>query len=140
MAEYTNVAVQTVDAGQNLLFTETPVPGSTCIQHREGSGIVTLRGITNTCSAKFLIAFGGNIAIPTGGTVGEISVAISLRGEPLGSTRAIVTPAAVEEYFNVSGFVYVEVPRGCCADIAVENTSGQSILVQNANLIVTRVS
>lgn len=49
-----------------------------------------------------------------------------------------VTPAAVEEFFNVSAGTYIEVPRGCCAHIAVENTSGEAILVANSNLVVTR--
>ena len=87
MAEYTGIALQTVDAGQNVVLTETPVCGSNCIQHREGSGIVKLRGLTNNCKARFLVGFSGNIQIPTGGTVEAISVAIAVDGEPLQNTR-----------------------------------------------------
>ena len=140
MAEFTAVALQTVEQGQNVVFTETPVCPTKCITHREGSGIVRLRGLTNQCRARFLVSFSGNIQIPAGGTVGEISVAISIDGEPLQSTRMIVTPAAVENFFNVSAQVYIDVPCGCCIAIAVENTSTQSIEVQNANLITVRVS
>lgn len=136
--EITNTALQTVEAGQNVIFTETPVCGSNCIQHREGSGIIKLRGITNHCHARFLVSFSGNIQIPTGGTVEAISVAISVDGEPLQSTRMIVTPAAVENLFNVSAQAYIDVPCGCCATVAVENTSTQAIQVQNANLIAVR--
>lgn len=136
--EITANALQTVAAGQNVVFTETPVRGSNCVQHREGSGVVTLRGMTNQCRARYKISFGGNIAIPTGGTVGAISVAIAISGEPLGSATMIVTPAAVNEFANVFAAVYVEVPRGCCVNVAVENTSDQTISVQNANLIVER--
>lgn len=138
MAEYTNVALQTVAAGQNVLFTETPVPccrGN--VQHREGSGIFRLRGSQGR--ARYRISFGGNIQIPTGGTVGEISIALALEGEPLASATAIVTPAAVEQFFNVYASVFVDVPCGCCATVAVENTSAEAIEVQNANLIVERV-
>jgi len=141
MAEYTGIALQTVDAGQNVVFTESPIPrgNSNCsIQHREGSGIVKLRGLTNNCKARFLVSFSGNIQIPTGGTVEAISVAIAVDGEPLQSTRMIVTPAAVENFFNVSAQAYIDVPRGCCATVAVENTSTQAIQVQNANLIAVR--
>ena len=138
MAEYTGIALQTVEAGQNVVLTETPVCGSNCIQHREGSGIVKLRGLTNNCKARFLVRFSGNIQIPTGGTVEAISVAIAVDGEPLQSTRMIVTPAAVENFFNVSAQAYIDVPRGCCATVAVENTSTQAIQVQNANLIAVR--
>lgn len=140
MAEYTANAQQTVAAGQNVLLTETPVAGGNCSIHREGSGIVTLRGITNQCRARYRVSFGGNIAVPTGGTAGAISLALSISGEPLASATMTVTPAAVNEFFNVFSAVFVEVPRGCCQTIAVENISAQAILVQNANLIVERVA
>ena len=141
MAEYTAIALQEVDARQNIIFTETPVRCNRgYVLHREGSGIFTLRGITNQCTARYKVSFGGNIAVPAGGTVGEISVAIAIEGEPLASATAIVTPAAVEEFFNVFTAVFVEVPRGCCLTVAVENTSEDAINVQNANLIVERVA
>ena len=137
--EITANAIQLVEQGQNIQFTETAVRScKPCVIHREGSGITTLRGITNQCNARFLVTFSGNIAIPTGGTIEEISLAIAIDGEPLQSTRMRVTPAAVENYFNVSAQVFVDVPRGCCVTVAVENTSTQSVNVQNANLIVTR--
>lgn len=141
MPEYTAIAPQTVAAGQNVAFTETPVGCNRgYVIHREGAGIVTLRGITNQCRARYKVSFGGNIAIPTGGTVGPISIALAVDGEPLASTTAIVTPAAVEQYFNVFAAVYVSVPQGCCVTIAVENTSTQPILIANSNLIVERVA
>lgn len=140
MAEFTGIAVQSVLTNQNVLFTETPVCSNNCnIIHREGSGIVTLKGNTNQCRALYKVSFGGNIAVPTGGTPGAISVAIALEGEALASATATVTPAAVAEFFNVYTSVFVAVPRGCCVTVAVENTSTQTISVQNANLIVERV-
>ena len=140
MAEFTNVALQTVGIGQNVVFNETPICGGSNIYHREGSGVVRLRGITQQCRARYKISFGANIQIPEGGTVEEISIAISLDGEALGSATMIVTPAAAEAFWNVFAAVYVEIPRGCCATVAVENTSTQPIEVQNANLIVERVA
>ena len=139
MAEYSNTFVQQVEANQNVVFTETPVPGNNCIVHREGSGIITLRGVTNQCRARYKVVFCGNIAIPTGGTVGAISVAIALEGEALGSATATVTPAAVGDEFNVFAAAFVEVPRGCCATISVKNVNTQAIEVQNANIIIERV-
>lgn len=138
MSEFTANALQTVLQGEDVAFTETPVCGTKCIVHRQGSGVVKLRGITNQCKARFLVSYSGNIQIPTGGTVEAISLAIAIDGEPLQSTRMIVTPAAVENMFNVSAQVYVDVPCGCCSTIAVQNTSGQTIEVQNSNLIVVR--
>lgn len=141
MAEYTAIALQEVEAGQNVVFTETPVRCNRgFVLHREGSGVFTLRGITNQCRARYKVSFGANIAIPTGGTVGEISIALAIEGEALGSATAIETPAAVEEFSNVFTAVFVEVPRGCCLTVAVRNTSDDAINVQNANLIIERVA
>lgn len=140
MAEFTAVALQNVAENQNIQFTETPVCGNCSIVHREGSGLVTLRGLTNQCRARFRVFFSGNIAIPTGGTVGPISLAISINGESVSSTNMIVTPAAVEEFQNVASAVFLDIPAGCCSQISVRNTSDQAIDVQNANLIVERVA
>ena len=140
MAEFTSTTIQTVAAGQNLPLTETAVKGTNCIVHCEGAGNVTLRGLTNQCKAIFRVSFGGNIAIPTGGTVGAISVALAVGGEALNSATAIVTPAAVENYFNVFVAAFIEVPRGCCVTVALKNTSTQAISIANSNLIVERVA
>lgn len=131
-------AVQTVSANQNVYFTDTVICGNGSISHRDDSGLVTLRGVTNQCRARFMVTFGGNIAVPTGGTVGPISLAIAIEGEPVPATTMIVTPAAVEQFFNVKSSVFIDVPRGCCTRISVQNTSDEDIVVQNANLIITR--
>ena len=133
-------AVQTVLANQNVYFTETAVSGGCSTLHREGSGLVTLRGNTQQARARYKITFGGNIAIPTGGTVEAISMAIALEGEAIQSSTMISTPAAVEEYQNIFGAIFVDVPRGCCMTVSVKNTSTQSVEIQNANLIVERVA
>lgn len=138
MAEYVAVANQSVATNGNVVFTNTAVQGSNCIKHREGSGIITLRGITNQCRARFFVEFSANIAVPTGGTAGAISLAIAISGEPVLSSQMISTPAAVEQFNNVSAGIYVDVPAGCCVNIAIENTSNQAIDVANANIIVTR--
>lgn len=138
--EITANALQTVLANQNVIFTDTVVCGSASIMHRDDSGLITLRGLTNQCRARFRVTFGANIAIPTGGTVGSISLALSLDGEPVGPTTMTVTPAAVENYFNVSSNIFADVPKGCCLTVGVKNINTQSILVQNANLIIERVA
>lgn len=140
MAEFVSNPIQLVEVGQNVLFRDTVINPSKCIKHREGSGIVTLRGLTNgNCFARFFVSFSGNIAVPTDGTVPEeISVAIAIDGEPVQATRMRVTPAEADNYFNVSAGTYIDVPAGCCSRISIENTSAQSINIQNANLVVVR--
>ena len=138
--EITANAIQLVNENQNVLFSDTIVDGNCSVVHRDGSGLVTLRGITNQCRARYRITFGGNIAIPTGGTVAAISLVLSIDGEPIDTTTMIATPAAVENYWNVSSSIFIDVPRGCCYSLGVRNTSDQAINVQNANLIIERVA
>ena len=150
MAEYSANAVQTVNPGETVIFTEAPVPCNRgLVRHRDGTGNFLLSGfVPNSFSrgcccnrkngANYLIDFGANIAIPTGGTPGEISIAITIDGSTIPSSTMIATPAAVEEYFNVSRAINAQIWRGCCETIAVRNTSDQPILVQNANIIFSR--
>ena len=157
MAEFTNNAFQTVQPNQPVTLNTTIGCNKGYVYHRNGSGIVTLRGITNNCFARYQVTFNGNIAIPDGGTApAPISVAIALDGEPLLTSRAIVTPAATatdaptqENFFNVTSTAIINVPKGCCFNVSVENTSesltpattpAPPILVQNANLTVSRIA
>lgn len=149
MAEWTSVAVQTVNPGEAIVFTENPVP---CyrglILHRDDSGLFLIKGSSNgiirrcpcmgQSSINYMIDFGANIAVPTGETVGPISVAYELEGATLGGTTMTVTPAAVEEFFNVSRATNVPIWVGCCESFAVRNISNIPILVQNANLVIAR--
>lgn len=156
MAEFTSNPIQRVQPNQQVLLNTTIGCPKGYVLHREGSGIVTLRGITNNCFARYQVTFNGNIAIPEDGLApAPISVAIAIDGEPILTSRAIVTPADVapegpssENYFNVTSTAFVTVPKGCCFNVSVENTSDSIdpaipapvINVQNANLVITRVA
>ena len=133
-------AVQTVAANQNVYFTDTVTCGGCSIVHRDGSGLVTLRGVTNQCRARYKVTFNANGAIPTGGTVGPISLAIAAEGEPLAYSTMISTPTAVENFNNLGVTIAIDVPRGCCYSVAVRNIGTDSVLVENANLIIERVA
>lgn len=151
MAEFTYNPIQVVNANQPVILNNSIPCNKGYVYHRNESGVVTLRGIVNnpnSCFARYQVTFNGNIAVPEGGTAGAIAVAISQSGEPILTSRAIVTPAAVDEYFNVTSTAIITVPRGCCFDISVENVSegataadpAPQINVQNANLVVTRIA
>lgn len=152
MAEFTNNPIQTVQPNQQVLLNTTIGCPKGYVMHREGSGIVTLRGIVNNacgCFARYQVTFNGNIALPEGATLGPISVAVAIDGEPVQTSKAIVTPAAVDEYFNVTSTAIITVPKGCCFNISVENTSesltpattpAPPINVQNANMVVARIA
>ena len=138
--EITANAVQAVAANNIVVFTNTAVSGNPAILHREGSGLVSLRGLTNQCRARFRVTFGGNVAIPTGVTVGPISLAIAVNGEPLPESTMISTPAAVNEYNCVGKSLFLDIAAGCCAQCSVENIGTTTVNVANANLIVERVA
>ena len=145
MAEFTYNPIQVVEPNQAVIFNTTIGCPKGYVYHRNESGIVILRGIVNNpCGnfARYQVTFNGNIAVPTGGTVGPISVSLAIDGEPILTSKAIVTPAAVENYFNVTSTAFITVPKGCCFNVSVENTSedAEAINVQNANLVVTRVA
>lgn len=146
MAEYSANAIQVVNPGEAVVFTDAPVPCSRgFIRHRDDTGNFLLSGWTpqkacgcRASSATYLVDFGANISIPAGGTVGAISLALTLDGSTLPSTTMIVTPAAVDEYNNVSRAVNVDIWNGCCETLSVRNISDQPIQVQNANVIFSR--
>ncbi len=151
MAEYVYNPVQLVQPNQNVLLQNSIPCNRGYVYHRDGSGILTLRGIVNNACgsfARYQVTFNANIAVPTDGTTGPIAVSLALDGEQIQTSRAIVTPAAVDEYFNVTSTAIITIPRGCCFNISVENasfgatpaTAATAINVQNANLTVTRIA
>lgn len=151
MAEYVYDPIQLVQPNQPVALNASIPCNKGYVYHREGSGILTLRGIVNNpscCFARYQVTFNANIAVPTDGTVGPIAIALAIDGEPINTSRAIVTPAAVDEYFNVTSTAIITVPRGCCFNVSVENVSfgataaaaPTAINVQNANLTVTRIA
>lgn len=142
MAEYAFNQLQTVEDNDPIILNTVIPCNKGYVYHREESGILVLRCNANcpTCFARFQVTFNGNIAVPTGGTVGPISVALTIDGEAIGTSRAIVTPAAVEQFFNVTSTAIITVPKGCCMNVSVENASGADIEVQNANLTISRIA
>ena len=150
MAEYLANNVQNVALNDPILFTASIPCNKGYIYHEDETGIFILRGCTNNCFARYQVTFNGNIAIPTGGAITPVAVAISVLGEPRLTSRAIYTPAAVDEYGNVTSTALITVPKGCCFSIAVRyvdateedaaTTPTPSIEVQNANLVIDRVA
>lgn len=149
-AEYLANGVQQISLNAPAIFTASIPCRRGYIYHEDETGIFILRGITqNQCFATYQVTFNGNIAIPEGGTAGPIAVAITVNGEPRLTSRAIFTPAAVEEYGNVTSTAIIRVPRGCCFSLSVESipasadptvTPAPVIEMQNANLVINRIA
>lgn len=151
MAEYVNIATQTVAPDENVLFLDSKPCNRGLVYHREGSGIFTLSGSRQGCNrfARYKIEFNGNIAPAPTATAGvPIAAALSIGGEVIQANRAIVTPAAVGDYFNVTVVAQVDVPMGCCTSIAIKNAQAgvdevlavQPITVANPNLTIERIA
>ena len=128
MAEYlTTDAVVSVSLNTAIPFLDFIPCRKGCVYHQSGTGIFILRGIVNNpnaCVARYDVKFTGNIAIPTGGAVTPIATAIVVNGEAREGSRSIFTPAAVDEYGNVTSRATIDVPRGCCFTVAVEYVNG----------------
>lgn len=152
MAEYLANEVQTVALNGPVIFRASIPCNRGYVYHEDETGIFILRGIVNNrcaCFAQYQVTFNGNIAVPEGGTVGPIAIALTVNGEPRLTSRAIYTPAAVDEYGNVTSTAIIKVPRGCCFSLSVESVSATEdpaavpapvINVQNANLTIARIA
>ena len=143
MAEFTYNSIQTIEAGAAAQLTQSIGCPKGYVVFDPETGIVILRGVVNNPCARFAryrIVAGSNIAVPEGGTVGEISQALALNGVAVQPSRARVTPTAVDTYWNVTSCRDIDVPVGCCYSFSVQNTSGQSINMQNLNVSVNRVA
>ena len=149
MAEYLANTLESVDLNNPIVFTASIPCTKGYIYHEDETGIFTLRGITNNCFARYQITFNGNIALPEGATVTPIAVAITVNGEPRPTSRAIFTPAAAEEFGNVTSTAIVTVPRGCCFSLSVRAVNGTTdpadtpaptIDVINSNLVISRIA
>lgn len=150
LAEYVYNAIQNVGLNLPILLNTSIRCPKGYIYHEDSSGALILRGITNNCFARYQVTFNGNIAIPEGGAISPIAVAITVQGEPRLTSRAIVTPAAVEDYFNVTSTAIITVPKGCCFSVGVDYVDATTddpateptplIQVQNANMTVNRIA
>lgn len=151
MAEYTRNAVQTVALNSPILL-DASIPCTVgCIYHEDDTGIFVLKGKTNNCFARYQLVFNGNIALPADAAeIVPIAIAIAVNGEERPTSRAIFTPAAVDEYGNVTSTCIVTVPKGCCFSASVRAVDATvldattepatTIDVQNANLVINRIA
>lgn len=150
MAEYLANAAQNVALNAPVLFTASIPCNKGYVYHEDETGIFILRGCTNNCFARYQVTFNGNIAVPDGGELTPIAVAIAVNGEPRLTSRAIFTPQAVDEYGNVTSTAIITVPKGCCFSTSVRYIDATTddptveptplITVQNANLVINRIA
>lgn len=147
-AEYLANAVQSVNLNTPVIFDASIPCNKGYVYHEDGTGIFILRGITNgQCFATYQVTFNGNIALPAGADVVPIAIAIMVNGEQRPTSKAIFTPAAAEDFGNVTSTAIIKVPRGCCFSVSVDSVAANTtdapadvIEVQNANLVINRIA
>lgn len=145
--------VQSVPLNNPILF-RTSIPCTKGYVYHEGeTGNFILKGVVNNscnCFAQYQVTYNGNIALPEDSEeVSPIAVALVINGEPRLTSRAIFTPADVDEYGNVTSTAIIKVPKGCCFNLGVEYvvattdptvTPAPVINVQNSNLTIERIA
>ena len=152
MAEYVYNEVQLIQPGAAAVLNDGIRCNRGFVTHRPGSGILTLNGKVNNpcaCFTRYRVSYDGNIAIPEGGTAGEIQLALAIDGEVVPTSIAAATPTAVDAYWNVSGFAIIDVPACCCYTVSVRNASvsptpattpASALNLRNLNVEVTRLA
>lgn len=142
--------VQNVALNAPILFTASIPCRKGYVYHEDGTGIFTLRGITNNCFARYQITYNGNVAIPEAGAITAVGVAVTVNGEPRITSEAIYTPQAVNEFGNLTSTCIVTVPKGCCFSVSVRYvdattndaavTPTPTVQVANSNLVIDRIA
>ena len=152
MAEFVYNETQLVQPGASALLNTAIGCNRGYVLHRPGSGILTIRGmVNNPCAgfARYRVSFDGNIAVPEGATAAEIQLALAIDGEVVPTSIATATPTVADAYWNVNGFAIIDVPRGCCYTVSVENASvsadpattpASALNVRNLNVEVSRMA
>lgn len=149
MAEYLSIGPQEVALNNSATFIASIPCRAGNVFFENGTGVFVLRGNTTNCFARYSVDFNGNIALPEGGTAGPIAVAISVNGEARQSSLAISTPAAVEQFNNVTSTAIIDVPRGCCTYISLKHVAASTdptvtpapvITIQNGNFRINRIA
>lgn len=150
MAEYVANSIQNVALDNPIVFTASIPCTKGYVYHEDETGIFILKGCTPNCFARYQVTYNGNIAIPTGGAITPISLAITVNGEARPTSRAIYTPTVVDTFGNVTSTAIITVPKGCCFSVSIRyvdatvddpaTTPTPTIEVQNSNVVINRVA
>jgi hypothetical protein len=150
MAKYITSTDQNVALNNTIPFDIVSIPCNKGCVIPITTGVLTLKSGANN-QARYVVTLQANVAIPEGGDVTTIAVAITLNGVAIPDSVAIVTPSAAEEVWHINTSTPITVPCGCCVSVsaayvdATEDdasvTPTPSIFVRrNASLTVTRVA
>lgn len=105
------------------------------------TGVLTLKGNTTNRFARYEVKLQANVAIPEGGTVTPIAIAITLNGVAIPDSVAIVTPAAAEDFWYINTSITITVPCGCCVSVSaayVDATEDDASVTPTPSILIRR--
>lgn len=151
MAEYVTTTDALVALNGTIPFGSVSIPCNTGNVVPLAVGVLNLRGGNTNRFARYQVRVQANVQIPTAGAVTPIAIGIAINGAVIPESIAIVTPAAVEEYWHINTEVPITVPCGCCVTVSAVYVDGTeddpattptpSITVRrNASIAVTRTA
>ena len=151
MASYVTTADAIVALNGTIPFNSVSIPCNKGNVVPVVPGVLNLNGNTSNRFARYEVTLQGNVQIPEGGAVTPIALGITLNGVVIPESVAIVTPAAVEDYWHINTSASITVPCGCCLTVSgayVDGTEDDpsttptpSIQIRReASLIVKRIA
>lgn len=150
MAKYVTSTDQNVALNNTIPFNIVSIPCNKGCVVPIATGVLTLKGGANQF-ARYDVDVNANVAIPEGGEVTPLAVAITLNGVPIPDSVAIITPADAEDVWHINTSTVITVPCGCCVSVSAEYvdateddatvTPTPSIFVRrNASITVNRIA
>lgn len=118
MARYITTADSLVALNGTIPFNAVSIPCNTGNVVPVVEGILNLKGNTPNKFARYEVTLQGNVQIPTSGEVTPIALGVALNGAVIPESVAIVTPAAVGDYWHINTTVTITVPCGCCLTVS----------------------
>lgn len=141
MARYITSADQNVALNGTIPFDIVSIPCTRGNIVPLTTGVLTLRGRTPNAFARYDVKVQANIAIPTGGAVTPIAIALTINGTAIPESVAIITPVAVGDYWHVNTEIPITVPAGCCVYVSaayVDGTEDDAATVPTPSILVRR--
>lgn len=141
MARYITSTDQNVALNNTVPFDIVSIPCNRGCVIPITTGVLTLKGNTSNRFARYEVNLQANVAIPEGGTVTPIALAITLNGVAIPDSVAIVTPVATEEFWHINTSVTITVPCDCCVSVSaayVDATEDDASVTPTLSVLVRR--
>lgn len=141
MAKYLTSTDQNVALNGTIPFDVVSIPCNKGCVVPIATGVLTLQGGTSNKFARYEVKVQANVAVPTGGAVTPIALAITLNGAEIPDSIAIVTPTAVEDLWHINTSTTITVPAGCCVSVSaayVDATEDDAAVTPTPSIFVRR--